>query len=487
MSSYSLNRPDKKSFMDGLVGKNISKMFKLPLYRFFLIICGLFVFPIVGLAYLLKRPALTKEKKGFKFDKERAAVALRNAGVYADLEAEVSAQLKKKYDFMKKTPSPERVAAEQKQIVAKRFNEQVLAYIADNAAEGRLSSDFEAHFFKMLSKPLFFASSLILGFPMYILVLIFANPYVKFIFERLMMMIFVIFGVTLLVFTILYMSPMDAATNILGPHATPETVAEFNRIHGLDRSYFEQLIGVFRGIVTFDMGLSFVGNEDVISSIFRLFPITLIVAFWSLLLALVIAIPAGIFSAIRPYSAFDYVFMFIALLGLSIPNFWQGLIFILYFSINWQILPPLYIVDNWLSLIMPVVVLGTALAATVARMTRSSMLEVIKQDYVTTARAKGLPYYKVVLKHVLGNAMIPIVTVVGLTFGGVLGGSAVIERVFNIRGLGSHIVDRQFIPDIPIVMAGTIYIAIIVSITNLIVDVLYAFLDPRIKSQMKNY
>ena len=249
----------------------------------------------------------------------------------------------------------------------------------------------------------------------------------------------------------------------------------------------EQLLRVFRGVLTFDMGRSFVGNEDVIASIFRLFPITLIVAFWSLLLSLLIAIPAGVFSAIRPYSAFDYIFMFTALLGLSIPNFRQGLIFILYFSINWRILPSLYIVGNWLSLIMPVVVLGTALAASVARMTRSSMLEVIKQDYVTTARAKGLPNSKAVMKHVLVNAMIPIITVVGLQFGGVLGGSAVIERVFNIRGLGSHIVDRQFIPDIPVVMAGTIYIAIIVSITNLAADVLYAFLDPRIKSQMKNY
>lgn len=487
MANDLLNKSNNKGFMNSGIRKNLSKMFKLPLYRIFLIICGLPLFAVVGLTYVFHQLIFAKDKKGAEFDKAQAVAKLKESGVYADLEAEVSAQLQKKYDFMKKEPAPDRIASEQKRIVSRRFNEQVLAYIADNSTENHSISDFEAFFCKMLNKPLFFAVSLVLGVFMYMLVLMFSNPYAKFIFERLTMMIFVIFGVTFLVFTILYMSPMDAATNILGPHATPETVAEFNRVHRLDRTYTEQLLGVFRGIVTFDMGLSFVGNEDVISSIFRLFPITLIVAFWSLLLALVIAIPAGIFSAIRPYSAFDYVFMFIALLGLSIPNFWQGLIFILYFSINWQVLPSLYIVGNWLSLVMPVVVLGTALAATVARMTRSSMLEVIKQDYVTTARAKGLPNSKVVLKHVLGNAMIPIVTVVGLTFGGVLGGSAVIERVFNIRGLGSHIVDRQFIPDIPIVMAGTIYIAIIVSITNLIVDVLYAFLDPRIKSQMKNY
>jgi peptide/nickel transport system permease protein len=199
------------------------------------------------------------------------------------------------------------------------------------------------------------------------------------------------------------------------------------------------------------------------------------------------AIPAGIFSAIKPYSAFDYVFMLVALIGLSIPNFWLGLILILNLSINSKLLPSLYIVDNWKSLVMPVIVLGTGLSASVARMTRSSMLEVIKQDYVTTARAKGLPPNKVVIRHVLANAMIPIVTVIGLQFGGLLGGAAVTEKVFNVSGLGSYIVDKQFIPDIPIVLAGTVYLAIIVSVTNLAVDILYAFLDPRIKSKMKNY
>ena len=135
---------------------------------------------------------------------------------------------------------------------------------------------------------------------------------------------------------------------------------------------------------------------------------------------------------------------------------------------------------------MPAIVLGTSLAASVARMTRSSMLEVISADYIVTARAKGLSKKTVILKHALGNAMIPIVTVIGLQFGGMLGGSAVTEKVFNVNGIGSYIVDKQFIPDIPIVLAGVVYVAIIISIVNLLVDILYAFLDPRIKSKIKS-
>ena len=151
---------------------------------------------------------------------------------------------------------------------------------------------------------------------------------------------------------------------------------------------------------------------------------------------------------------------------------------------NW--LPATYIVGNWQSLIMPAVVLGTGMSATVARMTRSSMLEVKHSDYILTARAKGLSPYRVTIKHILGNAMIPIITVIGLQFGALLGGSAVTEKSFNIRGLGSFIVDRQFIPDVPVVLAGVVYIAVVISVVNLMVDILYAMLDPRIKSKIKN-
>jgi peptide/nickel transport system permease protein len=203
-------------------------------------------------------------------------------------------------------------------------------------------------------------------------------------------------------------------------------------------------------------------------------------------MAIVLAIPVGMISAAKPNSFWDYTFMFVALIGLSIPNFWQGLVFILNFSIKWHILPATYSPDDWLSIIMPVVVLGTGLTASIARMTRSSILEVINEEYIVTAKAKGLKPSRVFINHALRNAIIPIITIIGLQFGGMLGGAAVTEKVFNISGLGSYIVDKQFIPDIPSILGGVVYIAITISLVNLAVDILYAFLNPRIRSQMKN-
>ena len=339
----------------------------------------------------------------------------------------------------------------------------------------------------LLQNNAFLVFSIITSLPMYLLLLIYSNPYAKYIFERLVMMVFVLFGVVFLVFTILYLSPMDPAVNILGQTATQEQIVEFNRVYGLDQPYIVRLFEAFKGLVTLDMGRSYAGNEVVMEAISRKFPVTLQVTFASLAVALILAIPSGIISAVKPYSTFDYVFMLIALLGLSIPNFWLGLVLILNFSINLHWLPATYSATDWTTLIMPAIVLGTALSASVARMTRSSMLEVINQDYITTAKAKGLSSKRVILKHALGNAMIPIVTVVGLQFGGMLGGSAVTEKVFNINGIGSYIVDKQFIPDIPVVLTGVVYVSVVISLANLVVDILYAFLDPRIKSKMKNY
>jgi peptide/nickel transport system permease protein len=225
----------------------------------------------------------------------------------------------------------------------------------------------------------------------------------------------------------------------------------------------------------------------VTETIARKFPITLTLTTISLSLAILIAIPAGILSAVKRNSLWNYTLMFIALIGLSIPSFWQGLIFILNFSIKLHWLPATFNPQNALSIIMPTLVLGTGLTAAIARMTRSSTLEVIGEDYILTARAKGLNKRQVLLKHAVRNALIPIVTVIGLQFGGMLGGSAVTEKVFNISGIGSYIVDKQFVPDIPSIMGGVVYTAITISIINVIVDVLYAFFDPRIRTKMKQY
>lgn len=176
--------------------------------------------------------------------------------------------------------------------------------------------------------------------------------------------------------------------------------------------------------------------------------------------------------------------MIIALIGLSIPSFWQGLLFILAFSLKLDILPPSYMPEHPISLILPVLVIGTSIAASITRMTRSSVLEVMRSDYVLTAYAKGLSTTQVVIKHILKNAIIPIVTLVGLLVAELLGGSAVTEQVFNINGIGRYIVQKQLIPDIPAVMGGVVYISIVISLANLIIDIVYALIDPKLRSEI---
>ncbi|MFC7688043.1 ABC transporter permease [Ureibacillus sp. GCM10028918] len=360
-----------------------------------------------------------------------------------------------------------------------------------NEVEKRVSSiglekyTYHYYFRQLLKSRNFLMISAIPGILMYGLLLLNSNPFVQFIFERVLQTLFVILGVATLVFTILYISPLDPARNILGIEATPEQIENFNRLYGLDQPYLSQLWNSLSGLFTFDLGTSFAGKEDIMASIANKFPVTLNIAILSLLMAIIIAIPVGIISAIRPNSFMDYTFMVVALIGLSIPSFWQGLIFILTFSLELNWFPATYNPQNWLSLVLPVVVLGTSLCASIARMTRSSMLEVINEDYIITAKAKGLNERKVISKHAIRNAMIPIITVIGLLFGGMLGGASVTEKVFNISGIGSYIVDKQFIPDIPAILGGVVYIAITISIVNLIIDITYAFFDPRIRSKMK--
>ncbi|MGM9948564.1 MAG: ABC transporter permease [Lysinibacillus sp.] len=353
------------------------------------------------------------------------------------------------------------------------------------AAEGISQPSYKRFFAGLLENGTFVALTFIPGIFMYLLLAVYSNPFSYFIAARILQSIFVIAGVATLVFTILYLSPFDPARNILGVGATQEQVDNFNRLYGLDQSYVQQLWHSLSGLFTFDLGTSFAGKEDVAQSIMNKFPVTLEIAFISLLMAIVIAIPIGIISAIRPNSFIDYTFMIIALIGLSIPSFWQGLIMILTFSIDLKWFPATYNPNNWLSLVMPIIVLGTSLTASIARMTRSSMLEVIHEDYITTAKAKGLSERKVITKHAIRNAMIPIITVIGLLFGGMLGGASVTEKVFNISGIGSYIVDKQFIPDIPAILGGVVYIAVTISLVNMIIDILYNFFDPRIRSKMK--
>lgn len=471
----------QKNDLVAILQHTYSKMQKRLTYKYLLILLGLPIHLIVVIVYLFKRKN-TIYSSTFNEIKE----ALLVEGCRDELKREFTEQLVRKQAFFAQKVSNQDTEKQADKLTEAQFLKDI-SQKTNKALEKKGEKKFTyVIFFQMLlSKPLFLLFTFIPGILMYVLMLLVSNPYIKFIIERLVMGVFVILGVVILVFSILYISPFNPAANIIGETGTKEQIAAFNKLYGLDLPYLSQLWNAIKGIFTFDLGTSFTGNEDVATSIANKFPITFTIALYSLLMAVIIAIPIGIISATKPNSFFDYTFMFIALIGLSIPNFWQGLIFILNFSIKLQWLPASYSPHNWMSVIMPVVVLGTALTASVARMTRSSMLEIINEDYIITAKAKGLNQRQVLWKHAVGNAMIPIITVIGLLFGGMLGGAAVTEKVFNISGIGSYIVDKQFIPDIPGILGGVVYIAITISLVNIFIDILYAFFDPRIRSKMK--
>ena len=467
----------------GKVTKYYRKMSRLPVYQVILAVTGFPTFLFVLVKYLL-----AKQNSRYYSCRRDMARQLEEAGAKEQLYQSVLSSTQKKYAFLHKETSQEALSKEVNRAVEQRFSELVESELAKTPEGQALSKpDLPSSYESWMESPLFFLFSLVTAPVMYLIILIYSNPYSKYIADRLVMMVFVIFGVTFLVFTILYFSPSDPAINALGELATPEQIQRFKELHGLDQPYLVQLFKAFKNIATFDLGKTYIGNEDVLTALLRKFPATLSITLASLCVSLLLSIIPGIISAMKQYSAFDYIFMLVALLGLSIPNFWLGLVMIMEFSIHLGLVPATYNAGQLATIIMPAIVLGTELSATIARMTRSSMLEVKSQDYILTARAKGLSSRRVTFKHILGNAMIPIVTAIGLQFGGLLGGSSVTEKIFNVSGVGSYIVDKQFVPDTPAVLSGVVYIAIIISIVNLAVDILYAFLDPRIKSKMKNY
>ncbi len=306
----------------------------------------------------------------------------------------------------------------------------------------------------------------------------------RYIAKRLLMLIPVVIGVTFLVFFILNLSPGDTAAMIAGEGADAETIEATRKDLGLDQPVIIQYGKYMWNLLHGDMGQSYKSKREVFPTLMAAFPNTAKLAFWSILVAVAIALPVGIISATRQYSAVDNVGMVVALLGVATPNFWLGLMLIILFSLNLGWLPSGGM-GGWKNYIMPAITLGTGDAALITRMTRSSMLEVVRQDYIRTARAKGVPEKKVILKHALRNALIPVVTVIGLQFGSLLGGATLTETVFAWPGVGRTIVDAIKSKDTPIVMGGIVLLTITFSVVNLLVDILYAFIDPRIKAQYK--
>lgn len=301
-----------------------------------------------------------------------------------------------------------------------------------------------------------------------------------FILRRLMQTIPVVIGVTFVVFFIMQLVPGDPAVLLAGEGASKETIESIREQLGLNRpllvQYFDYLISVFRG----DFGVSLKNSQPVLDEILVRLPITIELAIFSIIITIVLGMTAGIISAIKPYSITDTTVMIVALFGISLPSFWFGLMMMYFFSVKLQILP----VAGWDSLlhvILPALTLGAGGAAIVARMTRSSMLEVIRQDYVRTARAKGLREQVIIYKHALRNALIPVITVVGLQFGALLGGTVLVESIFAINGLGRMIVDSIRMRDLPMVQGGVLVASLVFVIVNLAVDVLYRFFNKRIE------
>jgi peptide/nickel transport system permease protein len=301
-----------------------------------------------------------------------------------------------------------------------------------------------------------------------------------FILRRLVQTIPVIFGVTIVVFTIMQLVPGDPAVLLAGEGATKETIESLRVQLGLNQplyvQYAEYVSNIFRG----DFGTSLKNNQPVLDEILLRLPITLELAIFSTIITIVLGMAAGIISAVKPYSITDTVVMVIALLGISLPSFWFGLMLMYGFSVKLQIFP----VAGWDSLahiVLPAFTLGAGGAAIVARMTRSSMLEVIRQDYIRTARAKGVKERVIVYKHALRNALIPVITVVGLQFGALLGGTVLVESIFAINGLGRMIVDSIRMRDLPMVQGGVLVASLVFVAVNLLVDILYRFFNKRIE------
>jgi peptide/nickel transport system permease protein len=302
----------------------------------------------------------------------------------------------------------------------------------------------------------------------------------RYIAQRLLTLIPILFGVTVIVFGIMKLVPGDPALMAAGVDARLEDVARIRAYLGLDRPIHEQYLSFVANAITGNFGVSARTRRPVIEEVGARFPATAELAIAGLLVSMAIGVTAGIISATKQYTIWDNLVMTVALLGVSMPVFWLGLMMMMLFSVELGWLPTTGR-GTWQQLIMPSFALGFGSAAIVARQTRSAMLEVLRQDYVQTARSKGLPERAVILRHALKNAAIPSVTIIGLQFGGMLGGTVITETVFAWPGMGRLIVEAIGFRDLQVVQAGILILATIFVLTNLIVDLLYVYLDPRIK------
>ena len=302
----------------------------------------------------------------------------------------------------------------------------------------------------------------------------------RYILRRILMLVPVLFGVTLVSFSLLHLVPGDPAEVLGGQEATKEDVERIRREYGLDRPLAVQYLRFAANAARGDFGVSIQSRHPVRDLLLQRLAFTLQLSLASILVASAVGLLAGVVSSTRPYSLFDATSMLGALFGISMPIFWLGLLLILVFAVRLHWLPSGG-TGTLLHLILPAIALGGASAAVIARMTRASMLEVVQQDYIRTARAKGHREGVVILRHALKNAMIPILTVFGLEFGSMLGGAVLTETVFSLPGIGRLLVEGIFARDYPVVQGAMILVGTTFVLVNLLTDVAYAFFDPRIR------
>ncbi|MFA5852605.1 MAG: ABC transporter permease [Spirochaetales bacterium] len=317
----------------------------------------------------------------------------------------------------------------------------------------------------------------------------------RYLLRRILMLVPVLFGVTLIVFALMYITPSDPAQMMLGANASPAAYTQMKADMGLDKPFFVQYVRFlfgykheifgYKGLLFGDLGRSYISNRNVFELILSSFPNTLILAAGALFFALILGIPIGILSATKPYSIIDMLFTVFALLGASMPVFWAAMVLIYTFANKLRIFPAMSNPGDMLSLVLPIVTLSMYSMAIIMRMTRSSMLEVMEQDYIRTARVKGMDEKVVIFKHALRNALIPVVTVAGLQFGQLLGGAVLTEKIFSYPGLGTIMVDAIYQKDTPQILGSVCFVAITFTIMNLFVDILYGFIDPRIKTTFR--
>lgn len=303
----------------------------------------------------------------------------------------------------------------------------------------------------------------------------------QFVVRRLVMLIPVLFGVSLIVFSIMHLTPGDPALLALGEHAPPEQLEMMRERLGLNDRLDVQYIRWVSKAMKLDFGRSIRNNRLVLDEITSRLPATGQLALYAVTLAALIGIPAGIISAVRPNSFWDNVMTVGALIGVSMPVFWQGLMLIILFSVQRDWFPSSGLLGGWKYYVLPVITLGTGAAAGITRMTRATMLEAIQQDYVRTARAKGLTERVTILRHTLRNALIPVVTVIGLELGQLMAGAVITETIFALPGIGRLAVDAIRTKDFPLVQGVVMTFALSYVLLNLVVDLVYAYLDPRLR------